>query len=332
MTPNTSISKIGLGLLERVGNTPLLRLERFSHWLGDHGAMIYAKAEFMNPGGSVKDRAARGMIMGAIKSGELTKDKIILDSSSGNTGISYAMIGTALGYRVELCIPENARAKARVSEAYGAQVIYTDPLEGSDGAIIKAQEMLKANPNRYYMPDQYNNPNNWRAHYETTAEEIWAQTEGRVTHFVTGIGTSGTLMGTGRRLKELNPKIQIVAVEPYSALHGLEGLKHMASSIVPGIYDEKVHDRKVSVHTEDAYEMCCRLAREEGILAGFSSGAALQGAFEVALGVPNAVVVTIIADSGERYINSRFWEEMINYFEQYWRTHDPLKAPRSRIQ
>ncbi|MFN0118729.1 MAG: PLP-dependent cysteine synthase family protein [Elusimicrobiota bacterium] len=320
----------GLNLLERIGNTPLLRFDRFNHWLGDHGSQIFGKAEFANPGGSVKDRAARHMILGAIKSGELTKDKIILDSSSGNTGIAYAMIGTALGYKVELCIPENAVTKARISEAFGAKVIYTDPLEGSDGAIVKALELLKNNPNRYYMPDQYNNPNNWKAHYETTAEEVWAQTEGKITHFVAGIGTSGTLMGTGRRLKELNPKIEIVAVEPYSPLHGLEGLKHMASSIVPGIYDSKVHDRKVSVHTEDAYEMCCRLAREEGVLVGFSSGAALQGAFEVALGVKNAVVVCVLCDGGERYMNSRFWEEMVNYFEKYWRTHDQLEMPRSK--
>jgi len=278
----------------------------------------------------VKDRAARQMILSAIASGELTKDKVILDSSSGNTGIAYAMIGTALGYKVELCIPENATAKARISQAFGAKVIYTDPLEGSDGAIVKAQEMYNADSGRYYLPDQYNNPNNWKAHYLTTAEEIWAQTEGKITHFVAGIGTSGTLMGTGRRLKELNPKIEIVAVEPFSALHGLEGLKHMASSIVPGIYDEKVHDRKVSVHTEDAYEMCCRLAREEGVLVGFSSGAALQGAFEVALGKTNAVVVTVLCDGGERYMNSRFWEEMVNYFEKYWRTHDQLLSPRPR--
>lgn len=317
-------SKLGSDLLSRIGNTPLLRLERFGHWLGDSGSQIFAKAEFCNPGGSVKDRAARHMILSAIKSGQLTKDKIILDSSSGNTAIAYAMIGTALGYKVELCIPENAQMKARISEAFGAKVIYTDPLEGSDGAIVKAKELYDANPARYFMPDQYNNPDNWKAHYETTAEEIWAQTQGRVTHFVAGIGTSGTLTGTGRRLKEFNPKIQIVAVEPFSALHGLEGLKHMASSIVPGIYDPSVHNRMVKVHTEDAYEMCCRLAREEGVLVGFSSGAALQGAFEVALDNKNAVVVTVFADGGERYMNSRFWEEMVNYFEKYWKTHDPL--------
>lgn len=330
MSITSSPARIGVGLLDRIGNTPLVRLDRFNHWLGDHGSQIFGKAEFCNPGGSVKDRAARHMILAAEKSGELTKDKVILDSSSGNTGIAYAMIGTALGYRVELCVPENAVAKARICEAFGAKVIFTDPLEGSDGAILKAQELVKKNPNRYYMPDQYNNPNNWKAHYETTAAEIWEQTNGRITHFVAGIGTSGTLVGTGRRLKEFNPKIEVVAVEPFSALHGLEGLKHMESSIVPAIYDSAVHDRKIRVHTEDAYEMCCRLAREEGVLVGFSSGAALQGAFEVALGKKNAVVVTVFCDGGERYMNSRFWEEMINYFEKYWQSHDPLEGPRSR--
>lgn len=320
------MAPLGITLLERIGNTPLLRLDRFGKWLGDSQSQILAKAEFCNPGGSVKDRAARHMILSAIKSGELKPGKVILDSSSGNTGIAYAMIGTALGFPVELCIPTNAIVKARISEAFGAKVIYTDPLEGSDGAIIKAQELLRDAPSRYYMPDQYNNPNNWHAHYETTAEEIWRQTDGKVTHFVAGIGTSGTLMGTGRRLRELNPNIQIVAVEPGNALHGLEGLKHMASSIVPGIFDPSVYNRKIGVHTEDAYEMCCRLAREEGVLVGFSSGAALQGAFEVALESEKAVVVTVFCDSGERYMNSRFWEEMVNYFEKYWQTHDRLSA------
>jgi cysteine synthase B len=324
----SSLTKLGLGLLDRIGNTPLLRLDRFNRWLGNNGSQIFAKAEFANPGGSVKDRAAKNMILEAVKSGELTKDKILLDSSSGNTGIAYAMIGTALGYRVELCVPENARAKARISEAFGAKVVYTDPLEGSDGAIIEARRLLAAHPDRYYMPDQYNNDNNWKAHYQTTAEEIWAQTEGRITHFVAGIGTSGTLMGTGRRLKELNPKIQVCAVEPTSALHGLEGLKHMASSIIPGIYDPAVHDKKIGVHTEDAYEMCCRLAREEGVLVGFSSGAALQGAFETALENKDSTVVTVLCDGGERYLNSRFWEEMVNYFEKYWGSHDALRAPK----
>ena len=317
MTSVTPVTKLGFGLLDLIGNTPLLRLDRINRWLKDNDSHIYAKAEFSNPGGSVKDRAARQMILAAIKSGELTKDKVILDSSSGNTGIAYALIGAALGYRVELCVPENAQSKAKICEAYGAHIIYTDPLEGSDGAIVEAQKRYEKNTSHYFMPDQYNNPNNWKAHYETTAEEIWKQTEGRVTHFLAGIGTSGTLMGTGRRLKELNPKIQVIAIEPYSPLHGLEGLKHMASSIVPGIYDSSAHDKKISVHTEDAYEMTCRLAREEGILVGFSSGAALQGALEVGLKEKGATLVTIFCDGGERYMASRFWEEMVNYFEQY---------------
>jgi cysteine synthase B len=280
-----------------------------------------AKAEFANPGGSVKDRAARGMIQAAIRSGELTPDKIILDSTSGNTGIAYAMLGTALGYKVKLVMPENSSEKRRIIETFGAKVVLTDPLEGSDGAIIEAQKIRDADPKLYFMPDQYNNEQNWKAHYETTAMEIWEQTQGQVTHFVAGIGTSGTLMGTGRRLKELNPKIKVIAVEPATPLHGLEGLKHMASSIVPGIYDPSVHDEKVSVYTEDAYEMCCRLAREEGTLVGFSSGAALQGAFEVALGLKEGLVVTIFPDSGDRYLRSRFWEEVLSYFEEYWKKH-----------
>jgi cysteine synthase B len=190
-------------------------------------------------------------------------------------------------------------------------------MEGSDGAIVEAQARLKKYPGRYFMPDQYNNPNNWKAHYHTTAMEIWNQTQGKVTHFVAGIGTSGTLMGTGRRLKELNPKIEIVAVEPAGALHGLEGLKHMESSIVPGIYDPKVHDRKVSVYTEDAYEMVCRIAREEGLLIGYSGGAALQGAFEVAQGLKEGVVVTVIPDRGDRYLRSQFWDEVLSFWEKY---------------
>jgi len=313
------IRQFGQGVLDRIGNTPLLRLERFNQWLGERDVRLYAKAEFANPGGSVKDRAAKNMVLKAIQSGSLTKDKVILDSSSGNTGIAYAMIGAALGYQVELVVPANATEKLHIIEAYGAHVTQTDPLEGSDGAILEAQRRYKNNPDRYFMPDQYNNAHNWQAHYETTAEEIWKQTEGKVTHFVAGIGTSGTLMGTGKRLKELNPEIQIIAVEPATALHGLEGLKHMETSIVPGIYDPTVHDRKVNVYTEDAYEMTCRLAREEGILVGFSGGAALQGAYEVALGLERGTVVTVFPDGGNLYLHARFWEEVIDYFEKHWK-------------
>jgi cysteine synthase B len=310
--------KSGSTMIDLIGNTPLLRLARLSHWLGEGRQVeILAKAEFANPGGSVKDRAALNMIKEGIKVGKLTRDKVIMDSSSGNTGIAYAMIGAALGYAVELVIPENASEKRRIAETYGAHVILTDPLEGSDGAIVEALARFKRDPTRYFMPDQYNNPNNWKAHYQTTAKEIWEQTQGRVTHFVAGIGTSGTLMGTGRRLKELNPKIQVIAVEPAGALHGLEGLKHMESSIVPGIYDPKVHDRKVSVYTEDAYEMVCRVAREEGLLLGYSGGAALQGAFEVAQGLKEGVVVTVLPDRGDRYLRSQFWDEVLSFWEKH---------------
>lgn len=311
--------KIGQTVIDLIGNTPLLRMDRLSYWLGEKRkkVQILAKAEFANPGGSVKDRAAWNMIKEGLREGKLTRDKVIMDSSSGNTGIAYAMIGSALGYQVELVIPENAGEKRRIAEAYGARVISTDPLEGSDGAIIEARDRLKKFPDRYFMPDQYSNPNNWKAHYLTTAEEIWKQTNGTVTHFVAGIGTSGTLMGTGRRLKELNPKIEIVAVEPATPLHGLEGLKHMESSMVPAIYDEKVHDRKVSVYTEDAYEMVCRIAREEGLLIGYSCGAALQGAFEVAMGIEEGVVVTVLPDRGERYLRDKFWDEILAFWEKY---------------
>ena len=310
--------KLGSTVIDLIGNTPLLRLDRLKYWLGDQSRVeILAKAEFANPGGSVKDRAAWNMIKEGIREGQLTRDKVIMDSSSGNTGVAYAMIGAALGYQVELVIPANAGEKRRIAETFGARVILSDPMEGSDGAIVEAQNRFKKNPSKYFMPDQYNNPDNWKAHYETTAMEIWNQTQGKVTHFVAGIGTSGTLMGTGRRLKELNPKIEIVAVEPATALHGLEGLKHMESSIVPGIYDAKVHDRKVSVYTEDAYEMVCRVAREEGLLLGYSGGAALQGAFEIAQGLKEGVVVTILPDRGERYLRSQFWDEVLSFWEKY---------------
>jgi len=312
------IPKLGSSVVDLIGNTPLLRLGRLSYWLGENNPVeILAKAEFANPGGSVKDRAALHMIREGIREGQLTRDKVILDSSSGNTGVAYAFIGAALGYQVELVIPENAGEKRRIAETFGARVILTDALEGSDGAIVEAQNRFNKSPSRYFMPDQYNNPNNWKAHYQTTAMEIWKQTQGRITHFVAGIGTSGTLMGTGRRLKELNPKIQVIAVEPSTALHGLEGLKHMESSIVPGIYDPKVHDRKVSVYTEDAYEMVCRIAREEGLLIGYSGGAALQGAFEVAQGLKEGVVVTILPDRGDRYLRSQFWDEVLSFWEKY---------------
>lgn len=312
-----------VSILDAIGNTPLIQLSSFARWIPE-GVSIYAKAEFKNPGGSVKDRPAKKMILEAIQSGELTKEKTILDSSSGNTGIGYALIAAALGYKLELIMPENASEKKRIIEALGAKVIFTDPLEGSDGSIVESHRRFKENPGKYYMPDQYNNPNNWKAHYETTAEEIWKQTGGEITHFVAGIGTSGTLMGCGRRLKELNPKIEIIAVEPASALHGLEGLKHMDSSIVPGIYDPKVYDRKISVFTEDAYEMTCRLARQEGILVGYSSGAALQAAYQVANELKEGRIVTVFPDGGDRYLHTQFWDEVLKYWEEHWKVFEKI--------
>ncbi len=310
-------------ILDQIGNTPLLELKSFERWI-PKGVSIYAKAEFRNPGGSVKDRPAKRMILEAIRSGELTKDKTILDSSSGNTGVGYALIAAALGYKLELVMPDTASEKKRVIEAYGGQIVFTDPMEGSDGAILEAQKIYQKNPEKYYMPDQYNNDNNWKAHYHGTAEEIWKQTGGKLTHFVAGIGTSGTLMGNGRKLKELNPKIQIVAVEPAGALHGLEGLKHMESSIVPGIYDPKVHDKKISVFTEDAYEMTCRLARQEGVLAGYSSGAALQAAYQLANEIKEGMIVTVFPDGGDRYLRTQFWDEVLRYWEEHWKSFWPI--------
>src|SRR5882762_3056984 len=312
------MSKLGANVVDLIGNTPLLRLDRLRYWLGENNKVeLYAKAEYANPGGSVKDRPALRMIQEGIREKKLTREKTILDSSSGNTGVAYAMIGAALGYRVELVIPANAGEKRRIAETFGANVVLSDPMDGSDGAIVEAQTRFKHHPELYFMPDQYNNPNNWKAHYDTTAMEIWKQTDGRVTHFVAGIGTSGTLMGTARRLKEFNPKIEIIAVEPAGALHGLEGLKHMESSIVPGIYDPRVHDRKISVYTEDSYEMVCRVAREEGLLLGYSGGAALQGAFEVAQGLKEGVVVTVLPDRGDRYLRSQFWDEVLSFWEKH---------------
>jgi cysteine synthase B len=263
--------------------------------------------EMFNPGGSVKDRPALQMILDARESGELTPDKVIVDSTSGNTGIAYAMIGAALGYEVELVMPGSVSIERRhVIQSYGASLILSDPLEGSDGAILKCIEILNENPDKYYKPDQYNNPSNPKAHYLNTAPEIWAQTSGRITHFVATLGTSGTLMGTGRRLKEFNPDIQIVAVEP-PGFHGIEGLKNMDVSIVPGIYDATVWDRKIRVETEDAYHTVRLLARQMGILAGQSCGAALVGAKRVAEEAGAGVVVTLFPDSGEKYMSTALW-------------------------
>jgi len=294
-------------VLEQIGNTPLLRLMNISKEF-DRVA-IYGKAEWFNPGGSVKDRPALRMIEAGERSGALTRDKVILDSSSGNTGIAYALIGAVKGYRVELAVPRNvSRERKRILQAYGAQVIYTDPLAGSDGAIREAHRRYEADPEKYFMPDQYNNPANWQAHYDTTGPEIIEQTKGRLTHFVAGVGTSGTLMGTGRRLREFNPHIQLAAVLPAEDLHGIEGLKHMETSIVPGIWDEQFPDLKLVVRTEDAYTMARRLAIEEGILVGQSGGAAMAAALELARQLSEGTIVAILPDAGDRYFSTGLWE------------------------
>jgi cysteine synthase B len=294
-------------ILGQVGNTPLLR---FAHIAKDLGRVeIYGKAEWFNPGGSVKDRPALRMIEEGERSGALTREKIILDSSSGNTGIAYAWIGAVKGYRVQLAVPRNvSQERKRILQAYGAEETYTDPLEGSDGAIREAHRRYEADPETYFMPDQYNNPANWQAHYDTTGPEIIAQTQGRVTHFIAGVGTSGTLMGTGRRLREFNPDIQVAALLPAEDLHGIEGLKHLETAIVPGIWDERFPDLQLSVYTEEAYDMARRLALEEGILVGQSAGAAICAALDLARRISEGVIVTILPDAGERYFSTRLWE------------------------
>jgi S-sulfo-L-cysteine synthase (O-acetyl-L-serine-dependent) len=302
----------GRKILDAIGNTPLLRLSRIEPDL--RGVELYAKAEWLNPGGSVKDRPAARMICEGLESGRLTRDRRILDATSGNTGIAYAMIGAALGLGVTLCVPSNITPeRRRILRAYGPELIFTDPLDGSDGAIREARRRFAADPDRWFYADQYNNDFNWRAHYDTTASEIWEQTEHRVTHFVAGLGTSGTFVGTSRRLRELNRSITLVSVQPESPLHGLEGLKHMASAIVPGIYDPALADVDLGVSTEDAYAMTKRLAREEGLLVGISSGANLAGAMKMLQGAGSengpAVAVIIFPDGGERYLSERFWSD-----------------------
>jgi cysteine synthase B len=302
----TAQGKPYASVLDAIGNTPLLEVKGLVDL--EPGVSIHAKLETFNPGGSVKDRPALQMILDAEASGALTPDKVILDSTSGNTGIAYAVIGAARGYKVELVMPESVSIERRhVIEAYGARVILSDPVEGSDGAILKCREVFDANPDRYYKPDQYNNPSNPKAHYLQTAPEIWEQTDGKVTHFLATLGTSGTLVGTGRRLKELNPEIEIIAIEP-TEFHGIEGLKNMDISIVPGIYDPDVWDRKVQVETELAYDMARRLTRELGLLVGQSCGAAVAACVDVAAELTNGVVVTVFPDSGEKYMSTPLWK------------------------
>jgi cysteine synthase B len=289
------------GILEQIGNTPLLNL---SHLVSNPQVELYAKAEWFNPGGSVKDRAALRMIQDAEGDGRLHGGKIIVDATSGNTGIAYAMIGAVKGYEVHLVMPANVtRERKALALAYGAQVIESDPLEGSDGAICLVREMVAADPDRYFYPDQYGNNSNWQAHYDTTGPEILRQTGGRVTHFVTGLGTTGTFMGVGRRLKEHDPSIRLVALQPADELQIIEGLKHMETSMVPGIYDPFLPDRHFPIQAEEAWDTTRRLAREEGLFVGFSAGAAVHGAREIARELDHGVVITLLPDGGAKYVS-----------------------------
>lgn len=297
------------GIEELVGHTPLLSFPRLATKLSP-GVRVLAKAEWFNPGGSIKDRPALNIIRGAEQRGDLRPGMTLLDSTSGNMGIAYAMLGVARGYKVKLVVPANASPeRLMILRAYGVELVLSDPAEGSDGAIRLVREINKSEPGAYYYADQYNNPDNWQAHYHTTAPEIWAQTAGQVTHFVAGLGTSGTLMGTGRRLREYNPAIRLVALQPDSPFHGLEGLKHMPTAIIPGIYDPTLADELLDVNTEDAHEMCRRLAREEGLLVGVSAASALVGALRVAESLAEGLVVTIFPDSAAKYLSEHFWTE-----------------------
>ena len=309
-------------VLKAIGNTPLIRIHNIGKEFKD--VDIYAKAEWKNAGGSVKSRPALKMIEDGEKSGKLTKDKIILDSTSGNTGISYALIGKVKDYKVKLVMPANVckERKGLMADFYGAEIVTSSPFEGSDGAILLAKKIYEENPEMYFMPDQYNNDSNWQAHQETTAQEIWTQTNHRVTHFLAGIGTGGTIMGTSRGLRQLNSKIKSYAVEPSESLHGLEGLKHMETSIVPGIYKEDELDGKISVPTDEAYDMVEILENQEGILVGHSSAAAMVGALKLASQIGQGVIVTVFPDSCERcYVN-------LGQFKKYYETHSK-KLPKS---
>lgn len=315
---------LGSGLLERIGKTPLLRLPSLT--VDMPGVQILGKAEWMNPGGSVKDRAASAIVLDAERRGLLRfsrhgleskgmgDGRKLLDATSGNTGIAYAMLGAALGFPVTLCMPSNVSPeRKKYVDIYGAEVVWTDPGEGSDGAIRKARELAAGAPERYFYADQYSNEQNWRAHYRTTANEIWEQTEGQITHFVAGLGTSGTFVGTTRRLKELNPAVRCISMEPDSPFHGLEGLKHMETAIVPKIYDATLADESLEMETEQAYAMAKRLAKTEGLLVGVSAAAAVAAALRIAKRERSAgreaLIVTVLCDSAEKYMSERFWTE-----------------------
>jgi S-sulfo-L-cysteine synthase (O-acetyl-L-serine-dependent) len=304
---------LGHSLIERIGNTPLLRLDALTRDLP--GVALLGKAEWYNPGGSVKDRAAANIVAEARRSGQLRPGQILLDSTSGNTGIAYAMLGAADGFPVTLCMPENvSRERKQILQGYGANILYTDPADGSDGAIRMARELARNHPDQYFYADQYSNEANWKAHYYGTANEIWQQTQGRITHFVAMLGTSGTFVGTTRRIKELNPAVKCVSLQPDSSFHGIEGAKHMPSAIVPKIYDPRLADQNLEIATEDAYAMARQLSRNAGLLVGISSAAAVVGCLKIARELPlkkgrDAVIVTILCDSGEKYLSERFWSE-----------------------
>jgi S-sulfo-L-cysteine synthase (O-acetyl-L-serine-dependent) len=309
---NFGVDRLGSTLLDRIGNTPLIRIERVV--LGLDSVSLLGKAEWTNPGGSVKDRAAASMVCKALADGSLAKGKTLLDATSGNTGIAFAMLGAAMEIPVLLAMPSNVSPeRKRILQAFGARVEWTNPDEGSDGAIRRARELAANEPERFCYMDQYSNDANWRAHYESTAPEIWRQTGGQVTHFVAGLGTSGTFMGTVRKLRELNPEVQAISMQPDSPFHGLEGLKHMATALVPSIYDPQLADRNIEVETEAAYAMAKRLAREEGLLVGISAAAAVvacvQIAREEAAAGRSATIVTVLPDSADKYLSERFWEE-----------------------
>ena len=303
-------------VLQLIGNTPLLSFKRIARSV--EPVAVYAKAEWCNPGGSVKDRAAMAMILDGERRGLLTPKKTIIDATSGNTGIAYAMIAAERGYKVKLALPQNVSIERKQSLiAYGAELIFTDPGEGTDGAQRYVKAVVDSDPDRYFYPDQYNNEANWKAHYETTAMEIWRQTDGAITHFVAGLGTTGTFMGVTRRLKELNPEIQCISMQPDGPLHGLEGLKHMPTALVPGIYDSDLADDQVEVATDDAHQMVLRLAREEGYLVGVSSGGNLVAAMNVASKLKEGVVVTIFCDSASKYLSERFWQDVTSEAENW---------------
>jgi len=308
----TTQTQLGTSLLDRIGNTPLLRLDKLTAHLSN--IQLLGKAEWSNPGGSVKDRAASAIVLAAQREGKLTPGKTLLDATSGNTGIAYAMLGSAMGFPVTLCMPSNVSPERKnILAAYGAQIVWTDPADGSDGAIRKARELAANDPAKYFYADQYGNPNNWLAHYHGTANEIWQQTEGRITHFVAGLGTSGTFMGTTRRLRELNPAIQCISMQPDSPFNGLEGLKHMATAIVPPIYDPTLADRNIDMPTERAYLMAKRLGKTQGLLVGVSAAAAVAASLDIAEAEASAgreaVIVTILCDSADKYLSERFWTE-----------------------